>query len=275
MQKSFPWGGTTGGFTLKTQLTIKKKKKTYFTQTTHYSEGKIQQKLRKYIYYHFLFIRPSNPLYFWNDSICGRHHLAGSATGELPQHLHVYTHFAAVKMHKSHYYSCWLKQLFLWVLSLPLTSRQKSSNRVKGRQIYSACAVTSLSNTMEILHVREWDWEQLAFPKSHFSFTPIPPQPIICSVPPSPLPPAALALFAAWLFFLFVFPACCLTKPFPSVLSFPLLFFSSSSYSSPSFFLLVSQLQMSNPSTPPQAVSSIVRCEACAKQECVLVCRKS
>lgn len=55
----------------------------------------------------------------------------------------------------------------------------------------------------------------------------------------------------------------------------PFLLLFSSPYSSPSFSLLVSRLQMSNPSTPPQAVSSIVQCEACVKQECVLVCRKS
>lgn len=54
------------------------------------------------------------------------------------------------KMRKSHYYYCWLEQLSLAVLSLPLTCGDISHQTGLKSGKYSGYSVLSLSNSMEI-----------------------------------------------------------------------------------------------------------------------------
>lgn len=148
------------------------------------------------------------------------------------------------------------------MLSLPLTCGDISHQiRLKSGK-YGGYAVISMSNSMEILlksnggrmglgtagfpHVSLFFHTSSSLASLHSSSVFL-----FLSASPSFL---ACAVFS----FCFL-PARCLAKPFfslPDSASFLLLFSSLCSF--PSFSLLVSQLQMSNPSTPPQAVSGIV-----------------
>lgn len=143
--------------------------------------------------------------------------LCGS-TGELslvrcrPRHPHVQTRFCSSES--------WVNPITtaadwssfpLAVLSLPLTCEDISHQiRLKSGK-YGGYAVISSSNSMEILTVGEWDWEQLAFPMSHFSFTRLLSLWPLCS---ASLSSSSSLLFAAWIFSFCFLPARCLTKPF-------------------------------------------------------------